>query len=263
MRRPAVAGQFYPGDERSLRAMISELAPKRAPSKVKALGVVVPHAGYAYSGAVAADTYASIEPAPTFIILGPNHYMYGSGVSISTEDWRTPLGTVEVDRDFIKLLTPGIIDFDELAHRQEHSLEVQVPLLQYFFKDFKIVPVAIGLQDYDTVREVAGELYDAIRRYDRPVVVVASSDFTHYEDVDVARKKDAALIEAIERMDVPGFYDEVARLNATCCGYGPIGAMLLISRERGAKHARLVRYATSGDVTGDRQVVGYAGIVVY
>lgn len=263
MRRPAVAGQFYPGTERSLRAMIDGLAPQKTPSKVKALGVVVPHAGYVYSGGVAAETYASIEPAPTFVILGPNHHMYGSGVSLSSEDWVTPLGAVEVDRDFISLLTPGIIDFDELAHRHEHSLEVQVPLLQYFFKDFKIVPVAIGLQDYDTVREVAGELYDAIRRYDKDVVVVASSDFTHYEDVDVARKKDAALIKAIERLDVPGLYDEVSRLDATCCGYGPIGAMMFISKDRGAKQGRLIRYATSGDVTGDRQVVGYAGIAVY
>jgi MEMO1 family protein len=263
MRRPAVAGQFYPGTEKSLRAMIDQLAPQATLSKAKALGVVVPHAGYVYSGAVAAETYASIEPAPTFIILGPNHHMYGSGVSLSTQDWMTPLGTVEVDMDFVRLLTPGIIDLDEIAHRHEHSLEVQVPFLQYFFKDFKIVPVAIGLQDYDTVKETAGELYDAIRRYDKDVIVVASSDFTHYEDVDVARKKDAALIEAIERLDVPLLYDEVSRLDATCCGYGPIGAMLLISKERGAKHARLVRYATSGDVTGDRQVVGYAGIVVY
>lgn len=263
MRRPAVAGQFYPGTDRSLRAMLDELAPKRAPAKVKALGVVSPHAGYVYSGGVAAETYASIEPAPTFVILGPNHHMYGSAVALSTQDWVTPLGTVEVDRDFVSLLTPGIIDFDETAHRHEHSLEVQVPFLQYFFKGFKIVPIAIGLQDYDTVREVAGELSDAIRRYDKDVVVIASSDFTHYEDVDVARKKDAALIAAIERLDVPGFYDEVARLDATCCGYGPIGATMLISKDCGAKQGKLVRYATSGDITGDREVVGYAGIVIH
>jgi hypothetical protein len=252
---------FYPGTEGELRRLIGQLAPKQTKEKFKACGVVVPHAGYVYSGTVAAQVYASIESAQTFVLLGPNHYMAGSAVAVSEESWSTPLGTVEVDLDLIKRLD-GIIDRDENAHRQEHSIEVQVPFLQYFFRDFKIVPVAIGMQDYDTVKEVAAEIIRALDGYGRSAVIVASSDFTHYEDADVAKKKDATLIGDIERLDVPALYDDIYRLNATCCGYGPIAAMTMACVSRGAKKGELIRYATSGDVTGDRQVVGYAGIAV-
>lgn len=263
MRTPAVAGMFYPGSGEALRRQISELAPKKTPSpKLNAMGVVVPHAGYVYSGGVAAKVYASIEGAPTFIIIGPRHSWEGSAVAVSTQPWKTPLGVVDVDHELIDMLPPGIIDHDEVAHYREHSIEVQVPFLQYFFKDFKIVPIAIGLQDYETVREVAGELAMAIEKYPGKVVIVASSDFTHYEPAEVAKRKDHLLIEKIEKLDVPGFYDEIASLNATCCGYGPIAAMMLNSKRRGATKAELIAYATSGDVTGDREVVGYAGLAV-
>lgn len=263
MRIPAVAGMFYPGKGEALRQLISELAPKKTPSpRIEAMGVVVPHAGYIYSGGVAANVYASIEGAPTFIILGPRHSWEGSAVAVSTEPWKTPLGIVNVDNEFIDLLPPGIIDHDEVAHRREHSIEVQVPFLQYFFKDFKIVPIALGLQDYETVREVANELTMAIEKYSKKVVIVASSDFTHYEPIEVAKRKDHLLIEKIEKLDVPGFYDEIASLNATCCGFGPIAAMMLSCKRRGATKAELLAYATSGDVTGDREVVGYAGLAV-
>jgi AmmeMemoRadiSam system protein B len=252
---------FYPGTERELRRLIGQLAPQQPRPKIKACGVVVPHAGYVYSGGVAAEVYASLEGAQTFVLLGPNHYMAGSAVAVSEEAWSTPLGAVEIDHDLARRLD-GIVDHDEAAHRQEHSIEVQVPFLQYFFQDFKILPVAIGMQDYDTVKEVATELIRALEGYNRSTVIVASSDFTHYEDVDVAKKKDAMLIGDIERLDVPALYDDVYRLNATCCGYGPIAAMVMTCVARGAKKGELIRYATSGDVTGDRQVVGYAGIAV-
>jgi MEMO1 family protein len=252
---------FYPGTEAKLRQQIAQLAPRQPKPKVRACGVVVPHAGYVYSGGVAADVYASIEGAQTFVLLGPNHYMAGSAVAVSEESWSTPLGAVEIDLELVKRLD-GIVDHDEAAHRQEHSIEVQVPFLQYFFKDFKIVPIAIGMQDYDTVKEVAAELIRALDGYHRSTVIVASSDFTHYEDVEVARQKDATLIGDIERLDVPALYDDVYRLNATACGYGPIAAMVMACVARGAKKGELIRYATSGDVTGDRQVVGYAGIAI-
>ncbi len=261
MRRPAVAGQFYPGSGGEIRSLISRLAPKEPRDKIKACGVVVPHAGYIYSGSVAADVYASITGAPTFVLLGPSHYGVGSPVAVSTQSWETPLGIVDVDLDFISLLD-GIIDQDEIAHESEHSIEVQIPLLQYFFEDFKIVPICIGMQDYDSVKEVATELIRALKQYGKPVVVVASSDFTHYEDVKVARKKDTKLIEDIEKLDVPAFYDDLYRLNATACGYGPIAAMMMICGARGASSGELVKYATSGDITGDSQVVGYAGITI-
>lgn len=261
MRNPAVAGAFYPGTAEALRRQISELAPS-APRKLDAPGVVVPHAGYAYSGRVAAAVYASIEGAPTFVLLGPRHGWEGSAVAVSTVPWRTPLGVVDVDYDFIDRLPGSIIDRDETAHRREHSLEVQVPFLQYFFRDFRIVPIAIGLQDYETVEEVAGEVTEAIGKTPGKVVIVASSDFTHYEPAATARRKDHALIDRIRELDVPGFYGEIGRLGATCCGYGPIAAMMLSCRQRGARRAELLAYATSGDVTGDPDVVGYAGLAV-
>lgn len=261
MRRPAVAGQFYPGSERGLRDLISKLAPGEPRKKIKACGIVVPHAGYVYSGGVAADVYASIEGAPTFVLLGPSHYGIGSPVAVSTEPWATPLGTVDVDMDFVRLLD-GIIDRDEIAHQNEHSIEVQIPFLQYFFKDFRIVPICLGMQDYDSVKEVATELIASLDRYDKHVVIVASSDFTHYEHVSVAKKKDTTLINDIEKLDVPAFYDDLYRLNATACGYGPIAAMMMACGARGASRGELVKYATSGDVTGDSQVVGYAGMTI-
>ena len=262
MRTPAVAGLFYPGNGEELRRLIGELAPKKVTAKLDAMGVVVPHAGYVYSGGVAAKVYASIQGAPTFVILGPKHNWEGSGVAVSTQPWQTPLGTVDVDHELIDLIPPGIIDHDETAHRREHSIEVQLPFLQFFFQDFKIVPIAIGLQDYETVREVAGELTIALEKYDKRVIIVASSDFTHYEPAEVAKSKDGLLIEKIKKLDVPGFYDELANVNSTCCGYGPIAAMMLSCKARGAKKADLLAYATSGDVTGDNEVVGYAGLAV-
>ena len=263
MRRPAVAGQFYPGSETEVRSLISRLAPEISVprDKIKACGIVVPHAGYVYSGGVAADVYASIESAPTFVLLGPSHYGVGSPVAISTQSWETPLGIVDVDHDFVRLLD-GIIDRDEIAHQSEHSIEVQIPFLQYFFKDFRIVPICLGMQDYDSVKEVATELITALNKYDRQVVLVASSDFTHYEHVSVAKKKDTTLIKDIEKLDVPAFYDDLYRLNATACGYGPIATTMMVCGARGASKAELVRYATSGDVTGDSQVVGYAGMII-
>lgn len=262
MRTPAVSGMFYPGNAEALRKLIGELTPEKAGSKIDAMGVVVPHAGYAYSGGMAATVYSSIEGAPTFVILGPKHTWEGSAVAVSTQPWQTPLGIVDVDHELIDMLPNGIIDHDEVAHRREHSIEVQIPFLQYFFKDFKIVPIAIGLQDYETVKEVAGELTAAIGKYPEKVVIVASSDFTHYEPVEVVKRKDHLLIEKIEKLDIPGFYDELASLNSTCCGYGPISAMMLSCKRRGAKKAELLAYATSGDVTGDSEVVGYAGLAV-
>jgi AmmeMemoRadiSam system protein B len=262
MRTPSVAGMFYPGNGEELRRLISQLTPKVPDSKLDAMGVVVPHAGYVYSGGVAAKVYASIQGAPTFVILGPRHSWEGSAIAVSTQPWKTPLGVVDVDHDLIDMLPPGIIDHDEVAHDREHSIEVQVPFLQYFFKDFKIVPIAMGLQDYETAREMADELTAAVEKYPKKVVIVASSDFTHYEPAEAAKRKDRLLIERIERLDVPGFYDEIASLNATCCGYGPIAAMMLSCKRRGATKAELLAYATSGDVTGDREVVGYAGLAV-
>jgi hypothetical protein len=274
MRAPAVAGQFYPRQPEELKhqldrmlAGVKEGAGVGVEAEAKAMelavyGAVVPHAGYVYSGAVAAEVYARLQPKETFVILGPNHHGVGAPVAISRDAWKTPLGTVPPDLELAEALAGTIIDCDELAHRHEHSIEVQLPFLQSRFSNFKVLPIAMGLQDEETAVEVGEALSKAVRDLKRDVTVIASSDFTHYEPQEVARKVDANLIEATLNMDVPELYSRVYRYNATACGYGPIAVAITASRAMGATTGKLLRYATSGDVIGDfSQVVGYGAII--
>ena len=262
MRSPAVAGQFYPGSQDELRRQLDEMFSGVLKEELTVLGAVVPHAGYVYSGAVAAEVYARLPLRQTYVILGPNHHGMGAPVALSRDSWRTPLGSVPVDLELADALMGTIIDQDELAHRHEHSIEVQIPFLQSRFSNFMILPIAMGLQDEETAVEVGSVLAKAVRDLKRDVTFIASSDFTHYEPQEVARKVDAGLIEAILNMDVPELYGRIYRHNATACGYGPIAATITATRELGAISGKLLRYATSGDVIGDyAQVVGYGAIV--
>lgn len=263
MRRPVVAGQFYPSNPRTLKKDIKsyfsgiEIAPDQAIA-----GAVVPHAGYAYSGSTAAHVYAVLPNADTFVIIGPNHTGYGSAVSASADAWSTPLGDVDVDLDIIESLPCRIIDIDESAHRYEHSIEVQIPFLQVMFRDFKIVPICMGLQDEEMTREVSIELMDALSEVDKKVVVIASSDFTHYKPAAVAHDIDHYVIEPLLELNVTEFYSRIQQRDASVCGYGPIAVMVRLSRGLGANSGRLLRYSSSGDVQPMAEVVGYAGIVV-
>jgi len=263
MRMPAVAGQFYPLNPRTLRKDIKsylsgiEISPDQAIT-----GAVVPHAGYMYSGRTAAHVYAVLPNADTFVIIGPNHTGYGSAVSVSSDTWSTPLGNVDVDLDIIESLPCRIIDIDESAHRYEHSIEVQIPFLQTLFKDFKIVPICMGLQDEETVRDVSTELIDAISEIDKKIVVIASSDFTHYKPPAVAYEIDHYVIEPLLELNVTEFYSRIQERDASVCGYGPIAVMVRVSRGLGANYGRLLNYSNSGDVQPMPEVVGYAGIVV-
>ncbi len=262
MRSPAVAGQFYPGSAEGLRHQLDELFKGVSHEELPVLGAVVPHAGYVYSGSVAAEVYACLPKRETYIILGPNHHGVGAPVALSRDSWRTPMGVVEVDLEMADALAGSIIDYDEFAHSHEHSIEVQIPFLQTRFSGFKILPIAMGLQDEETAVEVGEELAKAIRSLKRDCTIIASSDFTHYEPQETARRIDAKLIEAILNMDVPELYSRVYRYNATACGYGPIAVAITASRAMGAISGKLLRYATSGDVIGDfSQVVGYGAIV--
>lgn len=262
MRAPAVAGQFYPRQPVELKHQLDSLFGGVKGEELAVLGAVVPHAGYVYSGAVAAEVYSRLPPKETYVILGPNHHGMGAPVALSRDSWRTPLGTVSTDLELADALAGTIIDYDELAHRQEHSIEVQLPFLQSRFSDFKILPIAMGLQDEETAVEVGEAIAKAVRDLKRDVTVIASSDFTHYEPQEVARKVDARLIEAALNMDVPELYGRVYMYNATACGYGPIAATITASRVMGATSGKLLRYATSGDVIGDfSQVVGYGAII--
>ena len=263
MRAPAVSGQFYPRNIDDLDMEISRCFEGVPAGEKQVLGAVVPHAGYIYSGNTAAHVYSMLPEADTFVLLGPNHTGYGSPVSVSGEKWSTPSGEVGPDMEFIKALPKRIIDTDEMAHKYEHSIEVQIPFLQHRFSDFNIVPICMGMQDEETAIDVGKELAEAVRRVNKKIVIIASSDFSHYKKDKVAREDDAYFINSILKMDIPGFYRKLYERNASVCGYGPIAAMLTASKELGAKKATLLKYSTSGDTTGDfSAVVGYAGIIV-
>ncbi len=263
MRMPAVAGQFYPSNPRTLKKEIKSYFSGISVSPDQTItGAVVPHAGYMYSGRTAAHVYAVLPNADTFVLIGPNHTGYGSAVSVSSDTWSTPLGNVEADLDIIESLPRRIIDIDESAHRYEHSVEVQIPFLQTMFNDFKIVPICMGLQDEDTTRDVSTELIDAISEIDKKVVVIASSDFTHYKPPAVAYDIDHYVIEPLLELNVTEFYSRIRERDASVCGYGPIAVMMRVSRGLGANYGRLLDYSNSGDVQPMPEVVGYAGIVV-
>lgn len=263
MRRPAVAGQFYPQRRQELAREIEEHLSRADISQIACTGAVVPHAGYMYSGPVAAYAYKALPKAETYVILGPNHRGGGSAVAVSTEKWSTPLGEVEVDLDFINAMPMQIIDRDENAHRYEHSLEVQLPFLQYLFKDFKIVPVCLGLQDEMTAIEVGSEVSEAVKKTGKKVIILASSDFSHYEPDQVARVKDRYFIDAILKLDIAELYLRLSEKDATVCGYGAIAALIQAGKNLGAKKGELLKYGTSGDIIPDRsEVVGYAAIVI-
>ncbi len=269
MRYPAVAGQFYPADERQLEILIRELflhplGPENVPTLTpdgtrRIKGGVVPHAGYIFSGPVAAHFYGALARdgfPETFIILGPNHYGVGSGVAVATEDFKTPLGVARIDKDLAKSIARDVIDLDNYAHRYEHSIEVQLPFLQFFKRNIKFVPISMLLQEYEVAVEVGKIIREAIDG--RDVVVIASSDFSHYVPKKIAYANDALAIERIVEGDIKGLYKVLREKNITMCGYGPVAAMLEAVRGK----ATLLKYATSGDVQPMHEVVGYAAIKV-
>jgi len=268
MRYPAVAGRFYAGKEKELRQEIEDcfnhrLGPGRIPhlgqGGGKIVGAVVPHAGYMYSGPVAAHVYAALAKQgfpQTFVIIGPNHHGLGAGVAMSTEDFSTPLGVCKVDQELASQLR-GLVEDDPYAHLQEHSLEVQLPFLQYFKPDVQVLPIVMMFQDYETARELGARLKKANEGKD--VVVIASSDFSHYVSSQEAKKKDSTVIEKILKLDARGVETAVMTNDVSMCGYGPVMAML---EAVAGREADLLKYATSGDVSPMKEVVGYAGIVV-
>lgn len=265
IREPVVAGQFYPGSPSSLEAQLNKLIDKKA-QKEDVIGAVSPHAGYMYSGAVAGATLSRIQFKDTFIVMGPNHTGYGKLFSIMTEGtWRTPLGEVKIDSKLGKQMLAGSqnLEEDQVAHLYEHSVEVQVPFLQYFKKDFKIVPIVLSHAPRAVYKEIGKAIAKAIKELQSQAVIIASSDMTHYEPQETATKKDNQAINAILELNEDELLNRVEKLNITMCGYAPTAILIAAAKELGAKHAELVKYQTSGDVTGDYSgVVGYAGIIL-
>jgi AmmeMemoRadiSam system protein B len=290
VRKPTVAGQFYNGNRTDLEQSIREcFLDKRGPGdlpetgqrKKNIKGLVVPHAGYIYSGAIAANSYYYLSKngfADTFIILGPNHTGMGSGVSIMTEgSWETPLGTASINEALAKKLWTGIIDKDQIAHMHEHSIEVQLPFLQFCARDkkFDFIPICMAMQDFETSEEVGNILANAIKGTDEKVVIIASSDFSHagfnYASMPplgvrvdkYVEKQDKLAIEKILKVDPKGLIDTVHKNNITMCGYGPVAVMLTASKMLGAKQVELLKYGTSYEVQPSSSCVGYGALAVY
>ena len=268
LRRAAVAGRFYPSQpDRLRRDLLEHLGPPRAQHRAR--GVVVPHAGYRYSGVVAGAVFSGIEIPERVLILCPNHTGMGASLSIMSQgEWEIPLGRVPIDEELARRLLhhcPFLTE-DAEAHRFEHSLEVQLPFLLHLRPDLRLVPIAVGHHGFSTFRRLGEDIAKALRDLPgKPVLVVASSDMNHFEPDAVTRIKDGKAISRILSLDAPGLYEVIRRESVSMCGYGPTIAMMY-GTEASAEtcRAELVRYATSGDAGGGRsEVVGYAGIAIY
>ena len=259
IRTCAVAGMFYPRDPSYLGQLLEKFF-SVTKSDSAPLGIVAPHAGYVYSGQVAAHAFGAISPdfSGTFVVIGPSHRGYIS--CVSAIPWETPLGVIETDTGFVNALD---METDELSHKDEHSLEVQMPMIKYRFPRARIAPVMMGPQDYASAIRLAEKIEAAVRLTKRDILIVASSDFSHYVPEAKAKSDDLYAIEPLTTLDTVEFYRRIEERRVTACGYGPITAMVTVCSRLGAKSAQLIRYATSGNVTGDaREVVGYAAITV-
>lgn len=266
MRQPAVADRFYPGSPQSLSRTMTELfkAAQRT-EKSKARAVVSPHAGYVYSGQLAAETFLAIEVPKTVIVLGPNHHGQGQAVALSATPWDMPLGRVPIAMAFTERLLRNSteIKIDETAHRFEHSLEVQLPFLQTLQPELSIVPLVLRRISYSLCEDVAKSLAKVITESDQEVLMVASSDMSHYEPRVVTEKKDRSALTCIEKLDPYQLYRTVFDRNISMCGVIPVVISLLTAIACGAKQAKIIGYTDSGYISGDiDQVVGYAGVVV-
>jgi len=265
IRHPAVAGKFYPKDPRMLLADIqSYLSPAAEP--IPAFGCVVPHAGYMYSGHVAGAVYAGLEIPARCLVLCPNHTGMGTPLAIMSEgSWETPVGEISIDSELAGALMQRfpLLSEDATAHVAEHAIEVQLPFLQAKRRDLRFVPIAIGTRQFDALQGLGKAIGEALSQLGERVLVLASSDMNHYESDLVTRGKDRKAIERILDLDAAGLYAVVMQEEISMCGFGPTVAMLTAVKALGARKADLIRYATSGDISGDREmVVGYAGIVV-
>ncbi len=267
LRNPAVAGQFYPATASEITEQIEGFLDKSV-KRSDYSACLMPHAGYVYSGAVAVAVASRINIPERVVLLGPNHTGYGAGFSIMASGvWQTPMAPVRIDQDLAGALLAGskYLQNDHLAHKFEHSLEVELPILQYFRKDFQIVPVCFMSDDYQALAAVGKEIASVLKdlHLEKSTLILASSDMTHYEPKASAGKKDNAAIQAILDLDEQRLFKTVRELKITMCGYAPVVAMLSAVKSLGAKSAELVKYQTSGDITGDNDsVVGYAGILV-
>ncbi|HEV8131369.1 MAG TPA: AmmeMemoRadiSam system protein B [Acidobacteriota bacterium] len=265
IRPPAVAGAFYPGTDSELRVLLQHLTSFPA-QKSRAVALIGPHAGYIYSGKVAGETYARVELPDKFIILCPNHTGRGAPVAIMSDGfWRTPLGEIPIDADLANQLKKAsdLFEEDGIAHQMEHSLEVHLPFLQFLKQKFTFVPINVGTGNLEALRQIGLAVAKVVAQSTDPVLIISSTDMTHYEPADQARAKDEKAIQAMLDLDATKLFDTVHHFHISMCGYAPTTATLFAAKQLGARRAELIRYANSGDVSGDHgSVVGYAGLVI-
>ncbi len=264
VREPAVAGTFYPGSRQELENMVKSFIVLDI-AQTEVIGCYAPHAGYVYSGAVAGAAISKMKPKDTYIILGPSHTGAGLPFSLMPEGkWKTPLGELEIDEALAKSILKGSANLkaDYLAHTEEHAIEVQLPFIQYLKPDAKIVPIILQDAPGKVYQEIGRAIARAVKASDREVGLIASGDMTHYESAKSARLKDMRAIEAMLKMDAGELLERVRTFGITMCGYAPVATLIYAAKELGANKGELVKYQTSGDVTGDMSsVVGYAGVV--
>jgi hypothetical protein len=266
VRPAAVAGRFYPRRPDELLREIQTYTSTPDLERIPAIGCIAPHAGYMYSGRVAGSVYAHLQIPQTCIVLCPNHTGMGHPLAIMTDTfWQTPLGEMEPDSDLGRTLLSvfPLLQEDRAAHRAEHAVEVQLPFLQHLRADARFVPIAIGTRDFNVLNALGIAMAQVITAQNEKILIIASSDMNHYEPDDITRVKDRKAIDQILALNPHGLWDVVMREEISMCGFGPAVIMLTAAKKLGATSASLIEYATSGDVTGERDaVVGYAGIVV-
>lgn len=280
IRNPLVAGMFYPERKEELEKILLGFFESVKSDKKDVKGIVAPHAGYVYCGKTAASVYSSLKKNfETVVVIGPNHSGLGVGVATSLDEWKTPLGLLKPDKDFIKeIIKDSIILEDPGSHRREHSIEVQLPWLQYVFGDIKLVPISINPIYFDikTCKEIGERLFLASKKLGRKVLLVASTDFTHYgsmygytpfkegkDTIEKIKEMDMEVIHLINKLDAENVIKTCREKRLTICGYGCVASLIFAAKDLGAKRGKLVDYSTSFDISRDTgAVVGYAGIEI-
>jgi len=264
IRNPYVAGYFYPASASELRATIAQYVNKDAP-KVEAVGLLMPHAGYQYSGAVAGATISRINFKDTFIIMGPTHSGLGKPFSVMVEGtWKMPMGDVEIDSELARkiIAVSEYAEEDVRAHLEEHAVEVQLPFLQYLKPDVRIVPIILAGAPADIYKAIGRDIARSIKELNREAVILASGDMTHREPQASAEEKDMKAVEAMLALDEDELTRRYQDLRISMCAHGPVVTLISAAKELGVSGAELIKYQTSGDTTGDyMEVVGYAGVI--
>jgi MEMO1 family protein len=266
IRTPVVAGQFYPGNKTALQGELDGYI-QVAETRRKVIGLVSPHAGYVYSGACAGKGFGWVEVPDTVIILGPNHHGFGHPYAVDGHDaWSTPIGDIEIDnrlRDRL-ISESNVFGLDSMASSREHALEVQVPFIQRLNPGAKILPITLSSVDTETLIEGGEEIAALIKNHESDVLIVASSDMSHYVDAETAKTKDYKAIEKMLELDPSGLFHTVATERISMCGVAPATMMLAAARQLDAQKAEVINYTNSGEVSGDYgQVVAYLSLAVY